>query len=70
MSQVNIRRYNVVCGTGQCEWQEQAAGRLQNWQLQEDPDPQLVEVSTLPADHLIPDRSSVDLRRTVTHRLL
>ena len=48
VSQVNIRRYNVVCGPGQCEWQEQATGRLQNWQLQESPDPQLVEVSALP----------------------
>ena len=48
VSQVNIRRYNVVCGPGQCEWQEQATGRLQNWQLQDSPDPQLVEVSTLP----------------------
>ena len=43
-AQVNIRRYNTVCGPGQCDWQEQAAGRLQNWQLQETPDPQLVEV--------------------------
>ena len=44
VEQVNIRRYNTVCGPGQCEWQEQAAGRLQNWQLQNTPDPQLVEV--------------------------
>ena len=44
IEQVNIRRYNTVCGPGQCEWQEQAAGRLQNWQLQNTPDPQLVEV--------------------------
>ncbi len=53
MPQVNIRRYNVVCGPGQCEWQEQAAGRLQNWQLQEKPDPQLVEVSTLLTNNIV-----------------
>ena len=34
----------MVCGPGQCEWQEQAAGRGQNWELQFHPDPQLVEV--------------------------
>lgn len=37
----------MVCGPGQCEWQEQATGRLQNWQLQDNPDPQLIEVGTL-----------------------
>lgn len=42
--QVNIRRYNVVCGPGQCEYQEAATGTAQNWQLQDNPDPRLVEV--------------------------
>lgn len=43
-AQVNMRRYNTVCGPGQCEWQEAAIGRAQNWELQKRPDPQLVEV--------------------------
>lgn len=51
--QVNIRRYNVVCGPGQCEYQEGAAGTAQNWELQKDPNPQLVEVTPVP-DLLIP----------------
>ena len=44
--QVNIRRYNTVCGPGACESQEAAKGRLQNWELQKAPDPELVEVKT------------------------
>ena len=41
---MNIRRYNTVCGPGACESQEAAKGRLQNWELQKAPDPELVEV--------------------------
>ena len=44
LAQVNIRRYNTVCGPGACESQEAAKGRLQNWELQKVPDPELVEV--------------------------
>ncbi len=44
LAQVNMRRYNVVCGPGQCEYQEGAAGTAQNWELQKNPNPQLVEV--------------------------
>ena len=37
LAQVNIRRYNTVCGPGACESQEAAKGRLQNWELQKAP---------------------------------
>ncbi len=47
----------MVCGPGQCEWQEQAAGRGQNWELQFHPDPQLVEVGPCTSARPGPDTS-------------
>jgi hypothetical protein len=38
----------VVCGPGQCDYQERAAGTAQNWELQKAPNQQLVEVRRPP----------------------
>ena len=66
---MNIRRYNVVCGPGQCEYQEAAAGTAQNWELQKDPNPQLVEVLIMPCPRCLCCSEAASFMTSASHIL-